>query len=225
MAKDLDPQAFEPPSPSDCNDEFTVEVTLDSTPDNVECNVAPAKFPASKRAVAKALGTSDMTIGRWCTALGKKGVQVLESGKVTETGYTHLVALKEATQDRGIKLAEYLDTLTPDPVEAETVEAELMEPITRLGNDPVENSQQYGMVVSKQQSAIAVTGARLDLQRQQAMEALQNIAQAKQKRDAMAVDVHENQRKKWDLEIIQKLGEEASYKLTREEELRQQLGI
>ena len=225
MAQELDTHTVEATTPQDCNDEFTVELTLSSTPDNVECNVAPAKFPASKRAVAKALGTSDMSVGRWCSQLEDRGVKILNSSnKVTEDGYTRLVALKQATQDRGTKLSDYLDTLTPDAPtdEPETVDAELVDESPLPTQD---DGSQYAMVVSQQQDAVAITGARLDLRNQELMESLQTIAKAKREKDALQTDVSTNKRKKWQAEVLADLSEEYAYKAALEAEMREKLGL
>lgn len=234
MAKDLEAQVIETTAPPDCDDANDAAPTLDATPCDVEPNAAPPTptFPASKRAIGKAMGTPDVTIGRWCTGLETHGVRVLDdAGKVTERGYTRLVALKDATQNRGIKLSDYLESLTPDAPakhpptdEPETVDAELMEPITRLGNTPNDGSE-YAMVVSQQHDALTITGARLDLERQRLMESLQTIADAKQEQEAMQSEHDANKRKKWDLEVMEDLSEEYTYKIKREQEIRRKLGI
>ena len=235
MARELDTHTIEATTPQDCNDANDAALTLDAAQCNVasnaapeekpECNTPAPEFPASKRATARAMGLNDVTVGRWCAALEKQGVRVLNSSnKVTEDGYTRLVALKQATQDRGTKLSDYLDTLTPDAPtdEPETVDAELVDESPLPTQD---DGSQYAMVVSQQQDAVAITGARLDLRNQELMESLQTIAKAKREKDALQADVSANKRRKWQSEVLADLSEEFSFKAKCEAEMREKLGL
>lgn len=171
----------------------------------------PSNFPCSKLEASKHLPISDVTVGKYLSALTDAGIRD-EGSKVTATDFHHLSQMT-AYKERGDSPFDYVSLMTPgdEPV----IEPEVM------SVDP----NGYSMIVSQKQDHLAVAGARLDLQQQQAMDALIAIANAKKQEQAIKAQAQQNKRKQWDLEIVQDLAEEMDYKAKREQELRQKLGI
>jgi hypothetical protein len=176
-------------------------------------------YPLSKIDAGKALGISNTMIARYLKELtpiyADYGQALTDGqGKLTPTGFTAV----RSRQQSPLSKADYHAQLKAGLRDSVMSGEPLPDEAPTSGGD-------YALVVSEQHDRLALSSARLDLQRDQAMEALMKIAQAKRDESELQAMRDAEQQKQWDLEIIQSLAMEADYKARRAYELRQQLGL
>jgi hypothetical protein len=176
-------------------------------------------FPLNRVEAGEALGISNVMVSRYIKELtpiyADYGQALLDaSGKITVIGFNAI----RSSQQSPLSKSEYLAQLKAGLRDSVMSGEPLPEPTESSGSG-------YAMIVSERHDRLALNNARLDLQRDQAMEALLKISQAKQDEQELQALQKTEQEKQWDLEIIQSLAQEAEYKARRAHELRQKLGL
>lgn len=90
-----------------------IEAEILEADSNLESNSSskPSNFPCSKLEASKHLPISDVTVGKYLTALTEAGVRS-QGSKVTATDFHHLTQMCDY-KDRGDSVADYVALLQP----------------------------------------------------------------------------------------------------------------